>query len=102
MGGQPGATGGSDPITMFLPLIMIAFIFYFMIFRPQQKQRKEREAKLSKMEKGDKIITGSGIHGSIISIDDGTILVQVAEGVRLKFEKAAIVTIIPKNGEVAK
>ncbi len=99
MGGQPGAAGQSDPITMFLPLIMIIFVFYFMIYRPNQKTKKEKEARMSQLEKGDKIITGSGIHGTVSAIEDGTVLVQVADNMKIRFEKHAIAIVNPKNAE---
>jgi preprotein translocase subunit YajC len=74
----------------------IIFIFYFMIYRPQRKRQKEREALIGGMQKGDKVITSSGMHGTISAIEDNSILVQVAETTKIRFEKSAITTILPK------
>jgi preprotein translocase subunit YajC len=89
--------GGSTGISTMVMFAAIAFIFYFMLYRPQKKRQKEREALISKMEKGDKVVTSSGIHGTISSIEEGTVLVQVADSTKLRFEKSAITTVTPKN-----
>lgn len=91
-GGAGG--GGIQTIIMFGTM---AFIFYFMIYRPQKKRQKERAELLGKMDKGDKVITTGGMHGTISSIEDGTVLVQVAEGMKIRFDKSAVTTIIDKK-----
>jgi preprotein translocase subunit YajC len=91
--GQPQA----DPIMQFAPILLIVVVFYFFIIRPQNKRRKERETLVNKMEKGDKVITSSGIHGTVSAIEEGgTILVQVSDTVKLRFEKSAVSTVVPK------
>lgn len=75
----------------------MAFIFYFMIYRPQKKRQKERAELLGKMDKGDKVITTGGMHGVISAIEDSTVLVQVAEGTKIRFEKSAVTTIVDKK-----
>ncbi len=69
-------------------------IFYFMVMRPQQKRAKEREKMLSNVQKGDKVVTSGGLHGTIAGMEDNTILLQVSDNVKLKFEKAAITTVV--------
>ncbi len=64
------------------------------MIRPQQKRMKEREKLLSELKKGDKVIMSSGIYGVITSIDDRTVTVQVADNVKLKFEKSAVATVL--------
>ena len=91
--GQPQG----NPILQFAPLILIAAIFYFMIFRPQKKRQKDREALVNRMEKGDKVVTSSGMHGTVAAIEDTTILVQVSENTKIRFEKSAVTTVTPKN-----
>jgi preprotein translocase subunit YajC len=93
---QPGGQQG-NPLMQFLPLVAIAFIFYVMIYRPQKKRQKERQALVDRMEKGDKVVTSSGIHGTISAIEDGTVLVQVSDTTKIRFEKGSITTVIPKN-----
>lgn len=97
MGPQPDGQGGSSMISTLIMFGSIFLIFYFMIIRPQQKRQKEREALLSAVQKGDKVITSSGIHGTVTSVDEKTIIVLVAENVKLKFEKSAIATVTAQN-----
>ncbi len=67
---------------------------YFLMIRPQQKRMKEREKMLSELKKGDKVVMSSGIYGVITQIDDRTVIVQVADNVKLKFEKSAVTTVL--------
>ena len=98
---SPGQGQQQDPIMAFLPLILIAFIFYFLIYRPQKKRQKERESLVSKMEKGDKVITSSGIHGTVAQVEDTTILVQVSDTTKIRFEKSSVNAVTPKNSAKA-
>jgi len=97
------AAPGQDPAGgLFSTVIMfaaIAAIFYFMIFRPQKKRQQEREALVNAIEKGDKVVTSSGIHGTIAQIEETTILLQVAENTKMRFEKASITNVLNKKGE---
>ena len=72
---------------------LIILIFYFMILRPQQKRQKERDKLLNSVKKGDKIITAGGLHGTVIGVEDKTVLIQVADNVKLKFERTAISSV---------
>jgi preprotein translocase subunit YajC len=88
--------GGGDG-SMVSTLIMfgaIFAIFYFMIIRPQQKKAKERTALLESVKKGDKIITASGIHGTVAGLDDATVLVDVGNNNKIKMERSAIGQVV--------
>lgn len=90
------APSGGDG-SMVSTLIMfgaIFAIFYFMIIRPQQKKAKERTALLESVKKGDKIITASGIHGSVAGLDDTTVLVDVGNNNKIKMERSAIGQVV--------
>ena len=88
-----GGSGGGMVGTLIM-FAAIFGIFYFMIIRPQQKKAKEREKLLSSLEKGDKIVTSGGIHGTISGLDEKTCLVDVGNNVKMKFERTAITTIV--------
>jgi preprotein translocase subunit YajC len=95
------AEGASPEGSMFSTIIMLVLvfgIFYFLMVRPQQKKAKERQKMLEAVKKGDKIITAAGLHGTIAGLDDKTVLVQVADNVKLKFERSAIGSIV-REGE---
>jgi len=82
-----GGAGFMSTIIMFGAIILI---FYFMIIRPQQKRTKEKEKMLSNLQKGDKVMTSGGLHGTIAGIDDKTVLLNVGDNIKLKFERSAI------------
>jgi len=61
-----------------------------MILRPQQKRQKERQSMMDGIGKGDKVTTIGGMHGTVVGIEDTTVLVQIADNVKVKFDKSAI------------
>jgi preprotein translocase subunit YajC len=65
-------------------------ILYFMIIRPQQKRQKEQQKMLGSLKKGDKIVTSGGIHGVISGIDDKTLLVEIADKVKIKVDRGSV------------
>ncbi|HED64101.1 MAG TPA: preprotein translocase subunit YajC [Planctomycetes bacterium] len=75
-------------------MLLVLGIFYFVMILPQNKQRKKREAMLDAMKKGDEVMTSSGIYGKIAMIQDDVITLQVADGVRLRFNRAAIQDVL--------
>ena len=99
--GGSGAGGGSM-VSTFVMFGAIFLIFYFMIIRPQQKRAKEREKLLSSIEKGDKVVTSGGVHGTIAGVEEKTVLLQVTENVKLKIERSAIATILNRDSKEVK
>ena len=91
MSPQGGNGGGMFSTVIMFGLIII--IFYFMILRPQQKRQKEREKLLTSLKKGDKIVTVGGLYGTIVGLEDKTVVVQVADNVKLKFDKTSVSSI---------
>ncbi|HRK58737.1 MAG TPA: preprotein translocase subunit YajC [Candidatus Kapabacteria bacterium] len=93
---QSGGDGMNSMISTLLMFGSIIFIFYFMIIRPQSKRQKELKKMLDEMAKGDKVVTGAGIHGTISDMNEGKVLIQIAENTRVWFDKTAIVTVTKK------
>jgi len=93
MAPQGGEAGGGSMISTLIMFGAIFAIFYFMIIRPQQKKAKEREKMLSEIQKGDKIVTGGGIHGTVAGLDEKTCLIDVGNNIKIKFERSAIASI---------
>ncbi len=96
-GGSGG--GGGSLVSTIIMFGAIFLIFYFMIIRPQQKRSKEREKMLSNVQKGDKVVTSGGLHGTIIHIDEKTVLLQVADNIKLKYERSAIASIVSSSSK---
>jgi len=94
MGSQGGAAqqGGSQWMS-FLPLILLFAVFYFLLIRPQQKRAKQQKLFLENLKKGDKVITSGGIIGLITGITEDKVTLEVAEKIRIKVLKSAIVDI---------
>jgi preprotein translocase subunit YajC len=84
------AKTGQSPLASFLPILLIGFVFYFFMIRPQMKKQKEEKKFRENIKKGDSVVTIGGIHGKVVEIEAATILVEVAMGTRLRFEKSAV------------
>jgi preprotein translocase subunit YajC len=76
-----------SPIAQFLPFILIALVFYFVFFRPQQKQAKQHQAFVTSLKKGDEVVTQSGIVGIVHAVDDRTVSLDVGGGTKLRIIK---------------
>ncbi len=87
MGPPPGGAGGGEagnPLTAFLPLILIFGIFYFLLIRPQQKKQKQHQEFINNLQKGTEVVTSGGIIGRITGITDDVVTLEVADKVRIK------------------
>ena len=76
-----------------MPLIIIAVLFYFLLIRPQQKKQKEHQKLVSAIKTGDKVITSGGMHGIVANVKESTILLKVADNVKIEMDKAAVVSV---------
>ncbi len=83
-----------NPLASFVPIILIFIIMYFLLFRPQMKRQKEQAAMAASLKTGDRVVTASGIHGMISNVKDRTVIVKVADNVKLEMEKSAIVNVV--------
>jgi len=100
MGTNPGAGQGQGGGLMgFLPLVIIFVIFYFLLIRPQQKRAKEQKAMLDNLKKGDKVITSGGEYGVIEEVKGNTIILKIAENVRVKYGKGYIAALRQSDDE---
>ena len=88
-----GGEGGGSMVSTFIMFGAIFAIFYFMIIRPQQKKAKERDKLLSALQKGDKIVTSGGMHGTIAGLDEKTALIDFGNNLKIKFERSAIASV---------
>jgi preprotein translocase subunit YajC len=89
MGGFGGG-GGQGGIGAFLPLILMFVVFYFLLIWPQQKKAKAHRQVLSNLQKGDNVVTSSGIYGTITGLTDTVVTLEIAEKVRIKVARNSI------------
>lgn len=82
----------------FLPLVGMAFVFYFLILRPQMRQQKAHKAKVAAMKKGDQVVTAGGLIGKVIKLDDHFVELELGPNVRVKAVKSTIGDIVPPAG----
>ena len=85
-----GGAGGGGFMSLILMFGMIFAIMYFFMIRPQQKREKERQRMLGELKKGDKVVTNSGMVGTIWGIKDNIIVLKFEEDVKIEFLKSAI------------
>ncbi len=79
-----------SPLTSLLPLLLIIVVFYFFMIRPQVKKQKELKNYRSSISKGEKIVTTGGIYGKVTDIKEQTLTVEIADNVRIKVDKNAV------------
>lgn len=94
--------GGGGPASIVQPLILFGAmfaIFYFIVLRPQQRQKADRERMLSALKRGDRVVTSSGLHGTVVALGEHTVTLRVADQVKLEFDRAAVGRIVGSPGE---
>ncbi|MCB9481496.1 MAG: preprotein translocase subunit YajC [Desulfobacteraceae bacterium] len=93
-GGGASAQGG---LGAFVPLIIMFVIFYFLLIRPQQKKAKQHREMIDNLKKGDRVITSGGLYGTISSLDDTSVTLEVADQVKIKLVRGNIVSVVNKE-----
>ena len=87
---MPGGGIGS----FFVPLIFIFIIMYFVMIRPQKKRQEQQKKLIESLKTGDRVVTNAGIHGLISNVKETTVLVKVADNVKIEIEKSAITNVL--------
>ncbi len=96
--GAGGAGGGEF---FWFPLVLIFAVFYFLLIRPQQKKMKEHREMLAAVRRGDKVVTGGGIIGTIAKVvSDDELQVEIAEGVKVKIARSTLASVMSKTEPV--
>ncbi len=86
----------------FLPLVLIFVVFYFLLIRPQQKKVSSHKQMIEAVRRGDTVVTGGGVIGKVIKvIDETTVQVEIAEGVRVRLVKSTLADVRNKGEAVA-
>ena len=100
---QAAAGGGAQPndpramLFNFLPLILVFIIFYFLILRPQSQKQKDVQKMIENLKKGDRVVSTGGIYGEVVDVKDATVILRVAENVKMEFAKSAVIGMAPKG-----
>jgi preprotein translocase subunit YajC len=88
------AQNPTSGIGFFVPFIFIFIIMYFVMFRPQKKRQEQQQRLISSIKTGDRVVTNAGIHGLIANVKETTVIVKVADNVKIEMEKSAIANVV--------
>lgn len=87
------ASGGGSSLFGFLPLIAIGFIFYFLLILPAQRRQKKTREMLGSLKSGDRVVTSGGLLGTVVSLEDSVVILRVADQVKVRLLKSAVVSL---------
>ena len=88
-----GGSSSTSTLLSLVPFVLIFVIFYFLLILPQQKRQKQQKAMLEDLKKGDKVITASGIWGTVTNLGKQTVTLQVADNTKIKIQKDHIAKV---------
>jgi preprotein translocase subunit YajC len=93
-------TGAAGGLLGFVPILLIFFIMYFLMIRPQQKKLKEHKAMIEALRRGDQVVTGGGLIGKVAKVSDAEVEVEVAPNVKVRVIKGTITQVMTKSEPV--
>jgi preprotein translocase subunit YajC len=97
----PAATSASQSpfggLTGMLPIVLMFVVLYFVMIRPQMKRQKEHKAMIDAIAKGDEVVIGGGVLGKVTKTGDNYLYVEIATGVEVQVQRAAVVQVLPKG-----
>lgn len=98
-----GDGGGGSPLSLLFPFILIFGIMYIFLIMPQKRRDKRHRAMVAELNKNDRIVTAGGIHGIVMSVKDGTIVLKVDEtkDVKITINQASVAQVVPKGEKEA-
>ncbi len=90
--------GAGSSLLQMVPFLLVFFIFYyFVLLAPMRKQQKKTKTMLATLKKGDRVVTSSGIHGTVASIEDQIVWVKLADTVKVKMNRSAIASVVAEG-----
>jgi preprotein translocase subunit YajC len=96
---QNGPSGILGALGGLAPMLLIFVIFYVVLMLPMQRQRKALQQVIANLKKGDRVITSGGIYGEVIAVDAATVILRIADNVRVKVAKSAISGLETPEGD---
>ncbi len=91
-----GGQGGLDLMGL-MPLVLLFVLLYFLMIRPQAKKQKEHKTMLQGLQKGDEVVSAGGVLGTVVSVGDQFVTLDISSGVEIVVQKAAVQTLLPKG-----
>jgi preprotein translocase subunit YajC len=90
---------GGLSMNTFIPMICIFVIIYFLMIRPESQRRKQMDSLVKSIKTGDRVITSSGIHGMVSNVKETTVIVKIADNVKIELEKSSVGTVLKTKDE---
>lgn len=90
----PASPSGSGLIGTIVPFALMAVALYYVMIRPQMRKQKEQAALVSSLKTGDRVVTTSGIHGLISNVKERTVIVKIADNVKVEMEKSSVTVVV--------
>jgi preprotein translocase subunit YajC len=95
--GSPPAGPAGGIGSFFVPLIFIFIIMYFVMIRPQKKRQEQQQKLVASLKTGDRVVTNAGIHGLISNVKESTVLLKVADNVKIEIDKSAVNNVLKEE-----
>ena len=86
-----------NPVVNLVPIVLIFFVMYFLLIRPQANQQKEQARMQGNLKKNDQVVTMGGIHGTIVNVKDGVVTLRVDDNVRFDVDRTAIARLMKEE-----
>ena len=100
--GITGIFDNQSALIQFLPLVLIFVVFYFLLIRPQQRKAKDHKTMLDALRRGDRVVTGGGIIGTVARVETPEeVTVDIADGVRVRVLRSTISSVLAKPDPAA-
>src|SRR5713101_8160141 len=93
----PQSVPGGGIGSFFVPLIFIFIIMYFVMIRPQKKRQQQQQKLVASLKSGDRVVTNAGIHGLIANVKENTVLLKVADNVKIEIDKSAVTNVMKEG-----
>ena len=97
-----GSAGGFEMLTSIAPFILVFIVMWFLLIRPQQKKQKEHRAMVAALKRGDRVVTNGGIYGQVSHVADDHLMVEIADGLKIKIVRDAVAAVPGKPEPVKK
>jgi preprotein translocase subunit YajC len=95
--GAPGPAGAGGFFNLLPIWFFIIVIMYFVLIRPQKKRQQEQQRLVSSLKTGDKVVTSAGIHGLIANVKETTVMLKIADNVKIEVEKSAVANVLKES-----
>ncbi len=94
---MPSVQAAVSPFSQLIPLVIIFFIFYFLVIKPQKVKQKEQENLRKNVKKNDRVVTAGGMHGTVVMVKDKTVMIRVDDNVKIEIDRESISTVEKKK-----